>query len=58
MFILLKELTQCSDSMVDTEVVRVTCTDFGVSHIVFYRWWSSEMLPNLSAHNSKKLPQY
>jgi len=48
-FILLKELMQCSDLVVDSEVVRVMSTDFGFSLIVFCRWWSSKMLPNSSA---------
>ena len=40
---------QYSDSVVDTEVVRAMSTDSGFSLIMFYRWWSSKMLPNLSA---------
>jgi len=45
-FVLLKELMQCSDSVVDSEVVRAMSAEFVFSFIVFCRWWSSKMLPD------------
>jgi len=48
-FFLLKELMQCSDSVVDIEVFRAMSTDFGFSLIVCCRWRPSKLLPNLLA---------